>query len=158
MLTVLKPEPPPPETAKPKLPPPPPRRLSVARASAAPRPSSLRVPEPSPAEAWSEVRLLLAAPGIGPTPLPLPPRRPQRFTLDGVPYYYNISTEELSWEKPDCLKSAAERETERGDWCWVRDPVRGWAPGRLVSAEADGSHTCRTDEVRAAWWWWRGGA
>lgn len=69
-------------------------------------------------------------------------------TLDGVPYYYNSVSEELSWEKPDSLKTAQERETESGDFCWVRDPLEAWAPARIVKKHADGSYDLQTLAVR----------
>ena len=63
----------------------------------------------------------------------------ERRTVDGVPYYCNIVTEELAWEKPDALKSAAELETDAGEWFWVRDEKEAWLPGRVTKTQADGS-------------------
>ena len=72
----------------------------------------------------------------------------QRRTLDGVPYYHNTVTEELSWDKPDILKTNAERKTETGDFCWVRDQVEGWIPARLVKHLPDGAKDVQTLNVR----------
>lgn len=45
----------------------------------------------------------------------------EKHTADGVPYYFEPSSETVTWEKPDCLKSAAELETNSGPWAWVSD-------------------------------------
>jgi hypothetical protein len=31
-------------------------------------------------------------------------------TTDGVPYYFNKKTQETKWDKPDALKTAAEKD------------------------------------------------
>lgn len=43
----------------------------------------------------------------------------EKHTADNVPYYFEPSSETVTWEKPDCLKSAAEIETNSGPWAWV---------------------------------------
>ena len=37
----------------------------------------------------------------------------EKRTADGVAYYYNDVTEEVSWDKPDVLKTAAELEEDK---------------------------------------------
>ena len=39
------------------------------------------------------------------------------FTADGVPYYFNATTQETSWDKPDCMKTEEELE---GSVCGCR--------------------------------------
>lgn len=40
----------------------------------------------------------------------------EKLTIDGLPYYYNNETDEITWDKPEILMSANEREEESGDW------------------------------------------
>jgi WW domain len=59
-------------------------------------------------------------------------------TPQGVPYYYNASTEETSWEKPDCMKSADELEGA-GNWVWAPHATEGWIAGQITQNYANGS-------------------
>jgi myosin heavy subunit len=54
------------------------------------------------------------------------------------------ATRALSWEKPDVLKTAAEKTAESGDWCWVRDAKEAWVPARQGKKNPDGSLECTT--------------
>ena len=38
----------------------------------------------------------------------------QTHAVDGREYYYNTETKQTTWDKPDALKSAAEREESSG--------------------------------------------
>ena len=64
----------------------------------------------------------------------------ERKTIEGMPYYYNEKTEELTWDKPDALKSRirsreklglelAKGETEG----WVREVARESGVSNLPS-------------------------
>lgn len=44
----------------------------------------------------------------------------EKRTADDVPYYFEPSSETVTWEKPDCLKSPEELQTNSGPWAWVR--------------------------------------
>lgn len=59
------------------------------------------------------------------------------MTVDGVHYYYNSQTESVTWEKPDILKTDAERQESDGEWVWVSDPVEVWVPGRVKVREGN---------------------
>jgi hypothetical protein len=54
-----------------------------------------------------------------------------RNTSDGVPYYYNFLSDSVTWDKPDALKSQAERNQDDGEWVWVSDPTEAWVPARV---------------------------
>ncbi|GBG32611.1 Myosin-11 [Hondaea fermentalgiana] len=62
----------------------------------------------------------------------------ERKTADGVPYYHNVSTGALSWDKPDEMKDAHEVENEAGTWVWVPDEDEGYLPGLLMQSRPDG--------------------
>ena len=57
--------------------------------------------------------------------------------LDGLIYYYNPNTEEVSVTKPLALLPADQQSQER--WVWVRDEVACWLPVRVVSEESETS-------------------
>lgn len=61
----------------------------------------------------------------------------EKFTADGVAYYYNNSSESVSWDKPDCLKTAEEKHHEEGEWVWVTHPDDVWVPARIKSREGN---------------------
>ena len=52
----------------------------------------------------------------------------ERFTVDGVPYYYNTLHDTLSWDKPDCLLTEAERKEGKRKWVWIENEKDGWVP------------------------------
>ncbi|CAM9589718.1 unnamed protein product [Chrysoparadoxa australica] len=61
----------------------------------------------------------------------------QKKTADGTDYYWNTVTESVTWDKPDVLCTAEERDTASGDWVWVKDESEGWEPGRLIKTVGD---------------------
>ena len=63
----------------------------------------------------------------------------EKVTIDGAHYYYNPSTEAVAWDKPDCLKSREEMETDSGEWVWVSDPNEVWIPARVLDRPAGGN-------------------
>lgn len=70
----------------------------------------------------------------------------EKQTIDGLPYYYNSDTEEITWDKPDALRTPQEIEEESGDWTWVPHPKTLWQPARITSKNEDGSTTCQTQD------------
>lgn len=55
----------------------------------------------------------------------------EKRTADDVPYFFEPSSETVTWEKPDCLKSPEELESNSGPWAWVRYDMDGflWSGG-----------------------------
>ena len=49
-----------------------------------------------------------------------------------MPYYYNTVNENVSWEKPDALKTEEEKAVDSGTWVWVRDEREAWLPAQRV--------------------------
>eukprot|EP00510_Aplanochytrium_minuta_P009027 CAMPEP_0184053344 /NCGR_PEP_ID=MMETSP0956-20121227/5907_1 /TAXON_ID=627963 /ORGANISM="Aplanochytrium sp, Strain PBS07" /LENGTH=487 /DNA_ID=CAMNT_0026346723 /DNA_START=164 /DNA_END=1625 /DNA_ORIENTATION=- len=68
----------------------------------------------------------------------------EKSTIDGLPYYYNVDTEEITWDKPDALRTAQEIEEESGEWTWVPHPKQLWQPARILSRNSDGTVTTQT--------------
>eukprot|EP00940_MAST-03C_sp_MAST-3C-sp2_P000685 g685.t1 len=67
----------------------------------------------------------------------------ERRTLDGVPYFYHQTDESLTWEKPDALKTPAEKSENKSDWYhWVADRDEGW-----VAKKGKGSWQFRKTEL-----------
>ena len=56
----------------------------------------------------------------------------ERFTVDDVPYYYNKSTDCLSWEKPECLRTEEEKKEGSTRWAWLEDEEEAWIPVCVV--------------------------
>lgn len=61
----------------------------------------------------------------------------EKMTADKVPYYYNTASESVSWDKPNCLKTAEEMKHDDGEWVWVSDPTEAWVPARVKSRTGD---------------------
>ena len=55
----------------------------------------------------------------------------EHFTPERLPYYQNRETGDLSWEKPDELKSAAEKEQAGGEWLWMPDKKEAFVPAKV---------------------------
>lgn len=62
-------------------------------------------------------------------------------TMDGMPYYYNDETKEVTWDNPN---DAEEQDTS--EWTWVPHPTDFWQPAKIESRAADGSVVCKTLE------------
>jgi hypothetical protein len=67
----------------------------------------------------------------------------EKFTADQVAYYYNTATESVSWDKPNSLKSADEKERDQGDWVWVSDPKEAWVPAMVKSKSGNNATVVR---------------
>ena len=67
----------------------------------------------------------------------------QKKTLDGMVYYHNKDTNELSYDKPEKLRSNTEKET---DWTWVPDPDLVWAPAKRTKTKDDGTVVCKKQD------------
>mmetsp|Transcript_1433 Transcript_1433/g.1965 ORF Transcript_1433/g.1965 Transcript_1433/m.1965 type:complete len:1132 (-) Transcript_1433:28-3423(-) len=70
----------------------------------------------------------------------------EKKTLDGMFYYHNTASGEISWEKPDALKSKVEIEESKGDWTWVPHEYKLWQPARKVAVEGNGDVQCVTED------------
>jgi hypothetical protein len=98
---------------------------------------------------------------------PPPPRKPQKagagagassddpnwtekFTADKVAYYYNTATESVSWDKPNSLKTAEEKERDQGEWVWTSDPKEAWLPAMVKSRSGDSVSVVSCHEVSIA--------
>ena len=71
----------------------------------------------------------------------------ERLTMDGVPYYHNSITEEVTWDKPDALKSNDELCNDSGRWRWIPDEEYAWVAGRELERFDDGSAECEVDST-----------
>ena len=70
-------------------------------------------------------------------------------TADEVPYYLQRSTGALSWDKPDALKDAGERERDTGDWVWAPHSSEGYVPAQVVRRLRTGGVECRDEHGRS---------
>ncbi|CAM9483599.1 unnamed protein product, partial [Ectocarpus sp. 8 AP-2014] len=64
----------------------------------------------------------------------------EKRTADDVPYYFEPSSETVTWEKPDCLKSPEELQSNSGPWAWVSDDKDGWVPARILKESGDSAN------------------
>jgi len=62
----------------------------------------------------------------------------EKRTADGMPFYYNVSTEAVSWDKPEALMTHTEKQEDLGEWVWVSDPKVAWAPAKVVRKTSSG--------------------
>ncbi len=62
----------------------------------------------------------------------------EKYTADNTQYYWNASTETVSWDKPTCLMSDEEIDSTSGDWVWVMVGGGAYTPARILK---DGSDT-----------------
>lgn len=62
----------------------------------------------------------------------------EKRTADDVPYYFEPSSETVTWEKPDCLKSPEEMQSNSGPWAWVRQTDRQTDTGPPRDGEGRG--------------------
>ncbi|KAH9259713.1 hypothetical protein BASA81_002135 [Batrachochytrium salamandrivorans] len=59
-------------------------------------------------------------------------------TADGVFYYHNTATGELTWDKPNEMKDASELVSETGKFVWVCDPIEAFVLANLKERRPDG--------------------
>eukprot|EP00924_Labyrinthula_sp_SR-Ha-C_P000553 maker-scaffold_27-snap-gene-2.56-mRNA-1 protein AED:0.17 eAED:0.17 QI:0/0/0/1/1/1/2/0/1327 len=70
----------------------------------------------------------------------------ERRTLDGMAFYIETETEEVSWQKPEALMSAEEKQASEGEWVWVPHPVDMWQAGKVVKKDDDGTTHVALDD------------
>eukprot|EP00736_Rhodelphis_marinus_P009729 Rmarinus@m.14910 len=58
------------------------------------------------------------------------------YNPEGIPYFVNENGD-MSWDKPDELKSADERSKEAGSWVWLRDAKEGFKAARRVEGDEE---------------------
>ncbi|ETO18614.1 hypothetical protein RFI_18649, partial [Reticulomyxa filosa] len=68
------------------------------------------------------------------------------FTEEGRAYYHNVITEEITWEKPDCLKTEEELG-KAGDWQWIPHPHYGFAKAKFITTRKNGALAFETEEI-----------
>lgn len=68
----------------------------------------------------------------------------EKKTLEGMEYYYNKNSEDVSWEKPDALKTPEELEEAKGEWMWIPHPTLVWQAARRVKKKKDGTNKFKT--------------
>ena len=77
----------------------------------------------------------------------------EKLTIDRVPYYYNTSTDAVSWDKPDSLKSHEEKLTDSHEWVWISDETEGWIPAMVKNKAASGQVTVATTTgIKRSFW------
>jgi hypothetical protein len=54
-----------------------------------------------------------------------------KMTADKVPYYHHPTSGSVSWDKPECLKTAEERSRDEGEWVWISDEKEVWVPAQV---------------------------
>ncbi len=145
LMKQVNPPPPPPRKDKSSaaaVPPPPvtaaavpqPPSISFAAAAAqqpqkpakpsAPRPKSSTFQAPAPA----------ADPAHKPRTRKLERGWMEKLTADLVPYYYNTSTGQLQWEKPDELVGSSKAAGNTG-WIWLPDEEEGYLAARSIGGK-----------------------
>jgi len=62
-------------------------------------------------------------------------------TMDGLAYYYNTETKEVTWDNPE-----EHHELDNSEWTWVPHPTDFWQPAKIEAREADGSTVCVTEQ------------
>jgi len=63
----------------------------------------------------------------------------EKRSADGVPYYHNGVTGEVSWDCPPSLQSGAETVPDNGDWMWVSDEKLGYVAAQWLSDGPNGT-------------------
>ena len=76
-------------------------------------------------------------------PPPAPGGWLEKFTTEGVAYYFNEARDELTWDRPEALLTAEEKSQAKQKLVWVRDEVHSWLPARIVK-ESKGKATVET--------------
>lgn len=62
----------------------------------------------------------------------------ERKTADGVSYYHNGTTGELTWDMPDEMKNEGQIEYDSGNWVWFPDSTDGYVPAQVINRRNDG--------------------
>jgi myosin heavy subunit len=65
-------------------------------------------------------------------------------TPEGQSYFYNSQTGVTTWEKPEELKTDADRE-RAGEWIWMPHPTDGYIPAKKIS-ENNMKVQCETED------------
>lgn len=61
------------------------------------------------------------------------------FTSNGVPYYHNIVTNHVQWEKPNCMKVGQELITSpNAIWKWIPNGYDGYIPALYIGISENG--------------------
>jgi myosin heavy subunit len=64
-------------------------------------------------------------------------------TMDGLDFYYNTDTREISLDKPPAMRTVSEANP--GNWTWAPHPKDYWVPAKIVSENDDGTVELKTD-------------
>mmetsp|Transcript_42341 Transcript_42341/g.67881 ORF Transcript_42341/g.67881 Transcript_42341/m.67881 type:complete len:1247 (-) Transcript_42341:4136-7876(-) len=70
----------------------------------------------------------------------------EKYTIDGMAYYYNHDSEEVTWEKPFEMLSKEEQEDGKTEWVWIPHPTKVWQPAKGLKQKSDGSYECKTED------------
>lgn len=129
--------------------------IPVAKKGPPPPPPGPVVPNPPASEPSA-----IAAKPSGGSVTSASPGWQQKMTADQVPYFFHPATDAVSWDKPDCLKSADELERDQGEWVWVTDDKDVWVPAQIkrrngtsatVSLENGSSRTVTSGPGEPLW-------
>lgn len=66
-------------------------------------------------------------------------------TPEGIPYYFNALTNVTTWDKPEELKTDADRD-KVGDWRWVPHEEHAFIPAKVIS-EQGLNWVCETESM-----------
>ncbi len=66
----------------------------------------------------------------------------EKFTIDGLPFYWNRRSKEVRFEKPEELKTDIEKGMETDDWTWLPHPTKVWQPARITKKQKSGEIIC----------------
>lgn len=63
----------------------------------------------------------------------------EKYTIDGMAFYLETDTNEVSWQKPEALMSEEEIKENQGEWVWVPHPTDMWQEGKVQKRDDDGA-------------------
>mmetsp|Transcript_7296 Transcript_7296/g.8849 ORF Transcript_7296/g.8849 Transcript_7296/m.8849 type:complete len:1339 (-) Transcript_7296:217-4233(-) len=55
----------------------------------------------------------------------------EKKTMDGMAFYMETDTDDVSWLKPEALMTDEEKEESQGEWTWVPHATDMWQPARI---------------------------